>query len=271
MFKKVAIGSLAAAAVGTFVFGRDAWSYLTTSASSVREAVRSEVPVEFEIERAKKQVEQLVPEIRKSMHVIATEQVQVEHLQESIAQREKALGDQEEAIMALSAHLKSGETRFVVHGRTYRASEVQRDLADRFNRFKVAEEALKADQETLNARNQALSAHRETLESMLSQRKSLEVELERLEARVRTIEARKTISELNIDDSHLARCKALIREIDGKLDVEEKLLDADANFAGLIPIEKETAVPEDILDQVDSYFGEQEGTNVEEPLAASAL
>jgi chromosome segregation ATPase len=271
MLRKVAIGSLAAAAVGTFVFGRDAWSYLSTSASSVRDAVRSEVPVEFEIERARKQVEQLVPEIRKSMHVIATEQVQVEHLEESIAQRTKALEDQEEAIMALSAHLKSGETKFVVIGRTYRASEVQRDLADRFNRFKVAEEALQADRETLNARTQALSAHRETLENMLSQRKSLEVELERLQARVRTIEARKSISELNIDDSHLARCKALIREIDGKLDVEEKLLDADANFAGLIPIEEEQAVPEDILDQVDSYFDEQDETSALEPLAASAL
>jgi hypothetical protein len=188
-----------------------------------------------------------------------------------MAPREKPRGAQAEANIELSAHLKSGETRLVVHGRTYRASEVQRDLADRFNRFKVAEEALKADQETLDARTQALGAHRETLESMLSQRKSLEVELERLQARVRTIEARKSISELSIDDSHLARCKALIREIDGKLDVEEKLLDADANFAGLIPIEEETAVPEDILDQVDSYFGEQDATSVEEPLAASAL
>ena len=89
------------------------------------------------------------------------------HDRRMIGRGQGSLADQEEAIMALSAHLKSGETRFVVLGRTYRASEVQRDLADRFNRFKVAEEALKADQETLNARTQALSAHRDTLESSL--------------------------------------------------------------------------------------------------------
>jgi hypothetical protein len=93
---------------------------------------------------------------------------------------------------------------------------------------------------------------------MLSQRKGLEVELDRLQARLRTIEARKTVSDLAIDDSQLARCKALIREIDGKLDVEEKMLDADANFAGLIPVEQRTAVPEDLVEQVDSYFKQRQ-------------
>jgi DNA repair exonuclease SbcCD ATPase subunit len=189
------------------------------------------------------------------MHLIAREQVECEHLAETIARREAELERQEEAILALNSHLKSGETRFVVAGRTYKETEVQRDLAERFNRYKAAEEALNADRETRNARETALQAHRDTLEGMLSQRKNLEVELDRLEARVRTIAARKTISDIAIDDSQLARCKSLIREIDGKLDVEEKLLDADANFAGLIPVEEEMPVPEDLSVQVDSYFG----------------
>lgn len=267
MIKKIAIGSLAVAAVGTFVFGRDAVSYLSTGIETAREAVRGEVPVEFEIERARHEVDQLVPEIRKSMHVIAKQQVECEHLQEAIARREAELGDQEEAILALSAHLKSGDTHFVVHGRRYNDDEVQRDLAERFSRYQVAEDALNADRDTLAAREQALQAHRDTLESMLSQRKSLEVEIERLEARVRTIEARKTVSELAIDDSQLARCKQMIREIDSKLDVEEKLLDADANFAGLIPVEEDLSVPEDIVDQVDSYF-QREKPEVEIPAGA---
>jgi hypothetical protein len=251
MIKKIAIGSLAVAAVGTFVFGRDAFSYLSTGVETVRDTVRGEVPIEFEIERARHEVEQLVPE-----------------LQEAIARREVELADQEEAILALSAHLKSGETHFVVHGRSYNDGEVQRDLTERFNRYQVAEEALNADKDTLAARQQALTAHRDSLESMLSQRKSLEVEIERLEARVRTIEARKTISDFAVDDSQLARCKDMIRQIDSQLDVEEELLDADANFAGLIPIEEETAVPEDIVDQVESYFSQERS---EEALPAGAF
>lgn len=254
MLKKAVVGSLAVATLGTFVFGRDAWSYLRTGAQSVREAVKSEVPIEFEIERARREVEQLLPEIRKSLHVIAQEQVEVEHLGEAIAKREASLEGQEEAILTLSADLKSGGTQFVYAGRNYDAKAVQRDLAERFNRFKVTEDTLRREREVLVAKETALESHRETLESMLSQRKDLGVELERLEARLRTVEARKQISELNIDDSQLARVKALIREIDKKLDIEDELLNAEGNFSGLIPIEKESDVPADIAQQVQEYF-----------------
>lgn len=271
MLKKMAAGSLALATLGTFVFGRDAYSYLVTGVQTVRDTVRGEVPVEFEIERARREVEQLVPEIRKSMHLIAREQVEVEHLSEAIARREKELANQEDAILALSEKLKTGETRFVVAGRTYNDAEVQRDLAQRFNRFKTAKDALKADRETRIAREGALQAHRDALEGMLSQRKTLEVELDRLDARVRTIAARKTISDIAIDDSHLARCKGLIRNINGKLDVEEKLLDADANFAGLIPVEREDSIPEDLVKQVDSYFQERSLTDEATPVEAGAF
>lgn len=269
MIKKIAIGSAATLVVGTFLFGRDVKSYIVTGASSVRDTVLSEVPIEFEIERARNQVEDLLPEIRQSMHEIAKWQVEVNHLEESIARREAELEDQEEAILALSSALESGDTRLVVAGRRYTASVVERDLRERFNRFQVAEDALEQDRLTLAARQETLIAQREKLDGMLSQRQTLQVELDRLEARMRTIEARQSISELNIDDSHLARCKALISEIDAKLDVEEELLDADANFAGLIPVETEVEMETDILEDVAAYFEQRDAT--EEPAPAVAL
>ena len=48
MLKKLVIGSAAAVALGTFVFGRDVVSYISTGFHSVRAAVKSEVPIEFE-------------------------------------------------------------------------------------------------------------------------------------------------------------------------------------------------------------------------------
>src|SRR5688500_6827850 len=56
--KKILIGSAAAAGVGAFVFGRDMSSYVRTGAHAVRESIKREVPVEFEIERAKEMVKQ---------------------------------------------------------------------------------------------------------------------------------------------------------------------------------------------------------------------
>ena len=65
MIKKtlVAVGGLSLLMV--LFFGRDAVSYVRTSFGWVRDSVKSQVPVEFEIERARRMVKNLVPDIRK--------------------------------------------------------------------------------------------------------------------------------------------------------------------------------------------------------------
>ena len=256
MIKKLALGTMAMAAVGGMVFGTDMFSYARTGFSCARENLRSEVPLEFEIERARQEVEQLIPEVRKSMHLIAEEQVEVDQLRKSIAKREAAIEQQEEAILALTADLKSNDTKFVYAGHRYSRHDVERDLTERFNRFRIAEETLKQDQQLLVAKERAMSANRETLEGMLSQKKSLEVELERLEARLRTIAARKEINGLEVNDSQLNRVKAMIASIEKRLDVEDAVLAAEGDLNGLIPVERhEEETTENIASRVEEYFG----------------
>ena len=254
MVKKIALGTLAVAAVSTFVFGRDAISYLTTGADNVRDAVRSGVPVEFEIERARKGLQELTPEIRQSLHVIAEQEVDIDNLRKAIARQEEQLGEQEEAIMTLSADLKGGETNFVYARRTFDRKAVQKDLADRFSRFKVAEDAVERDRSSLTAKEQALAAMKSKLEKMLSERKDLEVEIDRLEARLRSVEAVETIAGLEIDDSELGRLRSLVTSINKNLDVRERMVDAESHFTGSIPVEQDQQVSEDIENEVAAYF-----------------
>ena len=70
MLKKTLISAAVMVALGTFVFGRDVFSYATTWGGTVRNAVKSEVPLEFEIERARTEVENLVPDIRDMMNLM---------------------------------------------------------------------------------------------------------------------------------------------------------------------------------------------------------
>jgi serine/threonine protein kinase HipA of HipAB toxin-antitoxin module len=49
-------GVVAAAVLSTLVFGRDVVSYVKTFGSSAREAIKAEVPIGFEIERARDMV-----------------------------------------------------------------------------------------------------------------------------------------------------------------------------------------------------------------------
>ncbi|QDT52656.1 hypothetical protein Pan44_06680 [Caulifigura coniformis] len=256
--KKILVGTAAVAGVGAFVFGRDVCSYVRTGANTVRESIKREVPVEFQIERAKEMVKQLTPEIHRSLHAIATEEVNVEQLQKSIAKRSADMDGQQEAILSLSGDLKSGSTRLTYSGRNYSVKEVQKDLAERFNRFKVAEDTLDRERDVLQAKEKSLTANRQKLEGMLSARKDLEVEIERLQARLQSVQAAETMSNLQFDDSALNRAKSLVAEINKELDVRERILDAEGNFTGLIPVETKSVAPQDIAEQVQKYFGKDQ-------------
>jgi hypothetical protein len=255
MIRKVACGTLAMAAIGGLVLGKEMFSYARTGLASARDTFRREVPLEFEIERARQEVEQLLPEVRKSLHLVAEEQVEVGQLKTSLAKREAGLAEQEEAILSLSDDLKSSDARFVYAGHHYSRNEVEKDLAERFNRFKIAEETVKRERQLLSAKEAALTANQDTLEGMLSQKKNLEAELERLEARLRTVAARKQINGLEVDDSQLNRVKSLIATIEKRLDVEDAVLAAEGNLTGLIPVEKhEAETTAGIAQKVDDYF-----------------
>ena len=66
------------------LFGRDAASYVSTTYHRLTSSVEESVPVEFQIDRAKQMVRDLDPEIRRSMHVIAKEEVALEQLNQQI-------------------------------------------------------------------------------------------------------------------------------------------------------------------------------------------
>lgn len=252
---------------GAFVFGKDMFTYVRTWGSNVREAVKAEVPIEFEVDRAKNMVETIVPDIRDCMHKIAEQQVDIEHRTREINQRGDEMATQKQAILTLRADLSSGNGPFKYASRTYTADQVKSDLAVRFNRFKAAEESLSQDRQILAAREKTLKANEEKLDTLLASKKQLEVQIEQLEARVKTVQAAQAASELEFDDSRLARAKKLIGDLNKQLDVRVKMLDAEGKFTELIPVE-ESKKPnvDNVTEQIDSYFGPEKESGV--PTAA---
>ncbi len=257
MVKKSLVTAAALLVLGGFVFGRDVFSYMRTSAKSVREAVKREVPLEFEVERAREMVVELLPDIRHHMHLIAEDQVDVEHFRNEITHKEKGLARQEKAIFALRNDLDSGDSTFVYASRRYTSDEVKRDLGDRFKRFKAANQALERDQNILKVREKALRSHERQLDEMLLARKDLELEIENLEANLKSLRAAEAVSTVTVslDNSQLARTKKLIAELKKRIEVEEKMLDTEGKFAGLIDVETEDdEIPENITQEIDDYF-----------------
>lgn len=257
LFKKALIGAASVALLSTLVFGRDVVSYVKTMGHSAREAIVSEVPIEFEIKRARDMVENLVPDIRQCMHVIAEEEVNVEHLQRDIAKAEGELGKEKGKILALRNELDQGRSTYQYASRTYTAGDLKRDLACTFERFKTAESTLASKKQILSARDKSVVAAREKLETMLGDKRDLEVQIENLEARLKTIQAAQSTTNVHLDNSQLVRAKKLIGDLNKQLDVAQRVLDAEGKFTGLIPSEAISPVPEDLSAQIDEYFGRQ--------------
>lgn len=252
MVKKVMIASAGAGALCLAIFGREAVSYVGTTAGWFQDSIKNSVPVEFEIDRARRMVQDLVPDIRKNMHLIAQEEVEVARLDDKIAAAENRQGKDRGDIMKLKADLATGQEQFQYAGRSYSVQQVKVDLANRFERFKTHDATLASLREMHQARQHSLEAARQKLEGMLAAKRNLEVEVEHLEARLKMVEAAQTTSDYKFDDSQLSRAKELVTDLRTRLDVAEKLVNADGYLRDEIPLTE--PAPENIVDEVTEYF-----------------
>src|SRR6185295_8612016 len=158
MVKKSVLLAATGLSLVLFFFGRDAASYFGTSAGWVKQSVKNSIPLEFEIDRARKMVKNLVPEIRSNMHVIAQEEVEVERLEKQISQNETTQNKDRAELSRLKNDLAVVKASYQYGGRVYTVSQVKQDLSNRFERFKTHEATLSSLREILTARKRSLDA-----------------------------------------------------------------------------------------------------------------
>jgi chromosome segregation ATPase len=257
MLKKVLVGAAVVLVGSVVMFGRDTYSYLNTSATKLHSQIRDNVPIEFEIERARTLVAQLVPDIQQNMHVIAQEEVEIEDLEKQMATMERNIQDEQERIRSLRADIGNTSGRFRYAGRAAKTEEVRTELNRRFERFKTASATLEAKKRLLEARQKSLTAAKQKLEDMIAAKRDLEVQVQNLEARLKTVQAAETNSQFQFDDSNLARCKTLVRELRKRLDVAERIVERDGRVLENFEFDFET--PRDLEQQIDKYFESKPG------------
>ena len=253
MIRKALFTVVALGLATVFLFGRDAASYVATTYHRLTGAVKESVPIEFQIDRAQAMVRDLEPEIRRSMHVIAKEEVALEQLNKQIASSDEKAGRDKREILQLQTDLSQNKDVYRYASRTYTAGEVKQDLARRFNRFKVTDDTLSNLKNMRDARERNLDAAQQKLAAMINARRKLEVDVENLKAKHKLVQVAQATSDYQFDESQLSRAKELITDIRTQLDVAAKLANADVNVEVEIPLDDTTTA--DITDQVAEYFG----------------
>jgi chromosome segregation ATPase len=235
------------------LFGRNTLGYIRTSWGYVHDSVHSAVPVGFEIDHARQMIQDIGPEVRKNMTVIAKEEVEVQRLEEKISNLDGKLTKDKEQILRLKTDLAANKNIYEYGGRTYTVAEIKNDMTQRFDRYKTSEATLSSLKQVHDARLKSLAAARQKLEGMLAQKRQLQVQIENLDARNQMVAAAKATSSYQFDDSQLGRAKEVVQNIDTRLNVDEKIVAAESEPQGEIPLDKVS--PQNIVDQVSDYFG----------------
>ena len=250
---KLGVLSLAGAAVlGAVVFGRDVCSYASSGARSIRTSVTDNVPVEFQLRRARDLVDDIVPEMHANIKIIAQQEVEIAALRDDISRSTKSIADERQRVAKLRGAMNTQEASYSFNSITYSRDQLKDDLSNRFENLREAEVVLTGKQRLLENRQKSLAAAAQVLERTRSQKALLESQIAALESQNQLVKSQAIGSGVQIDSSKLAQSEKLIADIRKQLDVAERVMSHEAKFSQQIQVD--TVNEKDLVTQIDEYM-----------------
>jgi hypothetical protein len=256
-----------AALVGGVVFGTDLGSYVTSGSRQIRSAVKDNVPIEFELARARDLVDNVVPEMQANVRLVAQQEVEIAGLRDEIALARQNLGGERAKLTRLRQCLASDDVSFALGDVTYSRDEVGREMARKLDLVREAEVVFSGNERLLQNRQKSLAAAIQVLERTRSQKSMLEGQIASLESQHRLIQAAGVGSGTQIDTSKLAQTQALINDIKKHLDVAERVLAHESRFVE--PMVIDVLDEKEVTRAVDEYLVNR-GDAPKAPVAPSA-
>jgi chromosome segregation ATPase len=232
-------------------------SYPATAFEKVRNSFKKQVPLEFEIERLRYQVNQLVPDMQKKLGTIAEMMVQVDNLRDDVADTRTALKRQKSQILSMTKELETGATTVSYRGKEWGSTQLREKLDSDFASYRQGEAELKIKEQLLEAKERELAAIREQMASIKQQKQEMEIEVARLEAEVRTVRAAQSRSKFQIDNSSLAQCKATLADIRNRLKVEKTTAQLQNEFGDEpATVQAKPRSSKDLTKDIKKYFND---------------
>jgi septal ring factor EnvC (AmiA/AmiB activator) len=212
---------------GFLFFGTDFPSYIGTMASSVREGVTGNIPVEFELKRAEGLIRKIEPQIESCKRDVARAEVELEELQASVAGLEKTVV-KEESKLKSGARLLSGDgaAEIVLASDSRSRRRVESDLQRTMDSFKTNSSILKTKRALIDRQSQAVDVAKQRLFAVRAEKEALEDQCRQLKTQQQQIENMAASSKnFHLDDSALGAAKEVIEQIKKRLDVAQKMLE----------------------------------------------
>ena len=264
--KKLILGVVGVAMVAGLLFGGKVIPYAQTAYDKASRSIEQQVPISFQIEAAKKQLENIGPEIDDMNLQIAKEKVSIKKLQSSLERQEESLKKSRGEMLTLRSHIDSGDDLYVAaNSKAYTTQRVKEELRTRLAIHKTATATMEKDEKVLELREKSLNAAMERLAEARSQKTELALEIEHLTAQNRMNEVVKTASKLDqFDNSQLARTRSMIEDISARLETEQEMMSMMPTHFGQIPVSSDSSIADsDVLKDMDAFFDQQDAKKAE--------
>jgi chromosome segregation ATPase len=229
IIKWTVISTAALVAGGFFLFGTHMGSYISTVTGSVREGIRGQIPVEFELKRAEKLIQEIDPEIQGCKRDLAQAEVDLDDLSASVNKLEQIVASEHRKVQngyKFLAGEGNGEVRLASN--RYQQRRFETELAHAFDAYNNNTAILKTKQALIERQTQAVAAAKQRLDVVRAEKVRLESMVSSLKVQKASLDALAAGSQrFDLDDSSLSKAKEVLANVKERLDVTQKMLEYD--------------------------------------------
>lgn len=253
-FKWMLLSGAVLGGAGFLFLGTDFPGYLGTMASSVRESVAGQIPIEIELKRAEGLIRQIDPQIDTCKRDLARAEVELEGLQQSVEHLEKVVAAEEHKLKVGAALLSDEGRGGVQLAADFGARRrVSADLGRTKDSYVNNVVILKTKRTLIERQTRAVEAAKQRLAAVRSERVALEDQVQSLKTQQMQVEALAAHSNrFDLDSTALSQAKEVIANVKKRLDIAQRMLENDMVFQG-DPIE--VAVEErNVLQEIEQLF-----------------
>lgn len=253
MIKYSVAGLLAVVVGGFLLLGSDFTGMIKTSARSIQQSVKESVPVEFELNRAKEKINEILPDLQSQVRMIAEEEVAISRLEKEVQTDTDRIDRREELLTKLRGQMRTQQVSFSVGKMNLNRQQLANHLQTRFDHFKQSRMSLESKRRLLEKRQEGLAAAVLVLEQMRIRQSELGLKVEALAAQHRLIKASQIESGTLVDGSQLSQADQLLDQIETRLAVAQRVMNYQVDPFET-PVESQDVSADVVLSEMDAYF-----------------
>lgn len=240
---------------GYLLFGTAFPSYLGTVASSAREAVAEQIPLDLELKRAAHLIQEIDPQIESCKRDLARSEVELEELQRSVRHLEESV-EREEKQLKTGARMLStdGDGLVALAANLGTRRRMEAELLRTKDNFINNSSMLKTKRTLIERQSKAVEAARQRLAAVRNEREVLADQVASLKTQQQQVEALAATSHrFDLDSTALSQAKEVIAKVKKRLDVAQRMLENDMVWEG-VEVAAAPQAPRDVVAEIQQLF-----------------